>query len=96
VAASEALAMGWGGITAVARATGLSRKVIEGGIKELSGTISVAAPGRVRRPGGGRKTTIAKDPSVQADLERLVEPTTGGGPRSTLALDLQERAQTVA
>jgi len=84
VAASEALAIGWGGITAVARATGLSRKVIEGGIKELSGTISVAAPGRVRRPGGGRKTTIAKDPSVQADLERLVEPTTRGDPEAPL------------
>ncbi len=84
VAASEALAIGWGGITAVARATGLSRKVIEVGIKELSGTRPVAAPGRVRRPGGGRKTTVEKDPSVRADLERLVEPTTRGDPESPL------------
>jgi len=58
VAASEALAIGWGGITAVARATGLSRKVIEVGIKELSGTLPVAARGRVRRPGGGRTKTV--------------------------------------
>jgi len=84
VAASEALAIGWGGITAVARATGLSRKVIEVGIKELSGTRPVAAPGRVRRPGGGRKTTVEKDPSVRANLERLVEPTTRGDPESPL------------
>ncbi len=84
VAASEALAIGWGGITAVSRATGLSRKVIEVGIKELSGTVPVAAPGRVRRPGGGRKTTVEKDPSVRADLERLVEPTTRGEPESPL------------
>ncbi len=84
VVASEALAIGWGGITAVARATGLSRKVIEVGIKELSGTLPVAAPGRVRRPGGGRKTTVEKDPDVQADLARLVEPVTRGDPESPL------------
>jgi len=84
VVASEALAIGWGGITAVARATGLSRTVIQKGIKELSGTAPVAAPGRVRRPGGGRKKTVEKDPDVQADLERLVEPVTRGDPESPL------------
>jgi len=84
VAASEALAIGWGGISAVARATGLSRKVIQVGIKELSGTVPVAAAGRIRRPGGGRKTTAAKDPDVRADLERLIEPTTRGDPESPL------------
>ncbi len=84
VVASEALAIGWGGMTAVARATGLSRTVIQKGIKELSGTAPVAAPGRVRRPGGGRKKTVEKDPDVQADLERLVEPVTRGDPESPL------------
>ncbi len=84
VAASEALAIGWGGISAVARATGLSRKVIQVGIKELGGTVPVAAAGRIRRPGGGRKTTVAKDPDVRADLERLIEPTTRGDPESPL------------
>ncbi len=84
VAGSEALAIGWGGITAVARATGLSRAVIRVGIKELSGAIPVAAPGRVRRPGGGRKRTVEKDPEVRADLERLVEPVTRGDPESPL------------
>jgi hypothetical protein len=52
VAASEALAIGWGGITAVSRATGLSRTVIQLGIKELTGTVAGAIPGRIRRPGG--------------------------------------------
>jgi len=84
VAASEALARGWGGISAVARATGLARKVIQVGSKEISGTVPVAAPGRIRRPGGGRKTTVAKDPDVRADLERLIEPTTRGDPESPL------------
>jgi len=84
VAASEALAIGRGGIAAVARATGLARVVIEDGIKEVSGTIPVAARGRVRRPGGGRKKTADTDPGARTDLERLVEPTTRGDPESAL------------
>jgi Rhodopirellula transposase DDE domain len=84
VVASEALAIGWGGITAVARATGVSRTVIERGIKELSGTVPVAAPGRIRRPGGGRKKMAARDPTALSDLEQLVEPTTRGDPQSPL------------
>jgi hypothetical protein len=84
LAASEALTVGWGGITLVARATGLARSTIGLGVKELRGTVAVAAPGRVRRAGGGRKTTVAKDPSVLADLERLVEPSARGDPQSPL------------
>ena len=84
VAASEALALGWGGLSAVARATGLSRDVIRAGIRELRGLVPVAAPGRVRRPGGGRKKTAERDPTVLADLERLVEPATRGDPESPL------------
>src|SRR5215217_3906443 len=84
VAAAEALAYGWGGISAVSRATGLARGVIALGIKELRGTVPVAAPGRVRRPGGGRKTLVARDPTVLTDLERLVEPAARGDPESPL------------
>src|SRR5258708_20809464 len=81
VAASEAVAIGWGGISAVSRATGLSRKAISHGIKELQekgGTTE----GRIRRIGGGRKTTVSKDASLREDLERLVEPLTRGDPES--------------
>src|SRR5215469_2643744 len=84
VAASEALAIGWGGITAVSRATGLSRTVTHNGIKELTGTKPGAAPGRIRRRGGGRKKTVETDQSVRTDLERLVEPVTRGDPESAL------------
>jgi hypothetical protein len=76
--------VGWGGISLVAHATGLSRATIGLGGKELRGTLAVAAPDRVRRPGGGRKKSVAKDPSVLADLERLVEPTARGDPQSPL------------
>jgi Rhodopirellula transposase DDE domain len=84
LAASEALTLGWGGITLVARATGLSRTTIGLGVKELRGAVAPALPGRVRRMGGGRKRIVATDPTVLADLERLVEPTARGDPQSPL------------
>jgi hypothetical protein len=84
VAASEALALGWGGITRVAQATGLSRKAIALGIREVTGVVAPAARGRIRRPGGGRKPLAAHDPTLRADLERLVEPVTRGDPDSPL------------
>jgi transposase len=84
VLGAEALALGWGGITAVARATGQARQTIARGIGELRGERPVAEPGRVRLPGGGRKTALTGDPSLLADLERLVEPVTRGDPQSPL------------
>ena len=83
-AAAEAIAWGRGGIAAVARATGLSPQTVRNGVKELRGQVPSAALGRVRRPGGGRKKTAERDPTVVADLERLVEPATRGDPESPL------------
>jgi Rhodopirellula transposase DDE domain len=83
VAASEALAFGWGGISATARATGLSRTARRRGIAELQGA-PAAAPERIRRPGGGRKKTTALDPALLPALEALVAPTTRGDPESPL------------
>src|SRR6266480_1079503 len=82
-AANEALSLGWGGISAVSRATGLSRQVISDGIQELQGG-KRAEEGRVRRKGGGRKSNVSKDPKLCEDLERLVEPVTRGDPQSPL------------
>jgi transposase len=84
VAAAEALALGRGGIAAVSRATGLSRKAIALGVRELRGEVPRAEPGRIRRPGGGRKPLESQDPTLRADLERLVEPVTRGDPESPL------------
>src|SRR5947207_15713145 len=75
VAASEAMALGWGGISAVSRATGLSRQVIGQGITELKEKKGAGA-GRIRRSGGGRKKLVTKDGSLREDLERLVDPQT--------------------
>jgi len=81
VAAAEASAAGYGGITAVAEATGMAPSTIGRGLKELA---QDEPSGRIRRPGGGRKPTISKDPSLLSDLEVLVEPTTRGDPESPL------------
>jgi transposase len=83
LAASEAMLIGWGGIAAVSRATGLSRKAITQGIKQLQDGAKISA-GRMRRPGGGRKKTVTKDLKLGEDLERLVEPLTRGDPESPL------------
>ncbi len=82
-AANEALSLGWGGISVVSRATGLSRQVISAGMQELQGKKRAEA-GRVRRKGGGRKSNVSKDPQLREDLERLVEPVTRGDPDSPL------------
>ena len=81
--ASEALAIGRGGASTVARATGVSRRAIGEGIKELTDG-PPAGPVRIRRPGGGRKRTTDTDPTLREDLERLVEPVTRGDPESPL------------
>jgi transposase len=83
VAAAESAAIGRGGVSAVSRATGMSRQVIRQGMAELS-EVGVHPPGRIRRPGGGRKRAVAQDPSLLRDLERLVEPVTRGDPESPL------------
>src|SRR5215216_5581754 len=87
-AATEAQALGWGGISALAAATGLSRNTIAVGITEIENRSSagtpVAADQRVRRPGGGRKLLTETDPGLAQALEALVEPLTRGHPESPL------------
>jgi hypothetical protein len=83
-AAMEARALGHGGIARVERATGLSRSTIVRGLRELDAPGPRLPPERIRRPGGGRKRAVEKDPSLQTDLDALVEPTTAGAPDSPL------------
>ena len=84
-AAAEARAAGRGGVTAVARITGVARSTIDRGLAELRGDAPPAAgPGRVRRKGGGRRPLVVTDPSLLADLKALVEPTTRGDPMAPL------------
>jgi hypothetical protein len=85
-AAAEARELGWGGVTAVAEATGLSRTTITAGLRELTlPARKRAVEGiRIRRAGGGRKALTEVDPDLLSALESLIEPTTRGDPESPL------------
>ena len=81
--ASEAKSAGYGGIVTVARATGMARSTIGRGLKDLA-VPEALEPGRVRRPGGGRKSLISASPHLLADLNALVDPDARGDPMSPL------------
>jgi transposase len=87
-AASEAQALGHGGVAAVAKATGLAASTIRLGQREWSskpaGALRLPAQRHIRVPGGGRKPRTAHDPALVQALEALVEPTTRGDPMSPL------------
>ncbi len=85
-AAAEARDLGWGGITAVAQATGMSRTTVTAGLGELTlpEAERAAQASRVRRVGGGRHSLTESDPGLLAALEALIEPTTRGDPETPL------------
>jgi Rhodopirellula transposase DDE domain len=85
-AVTEAKALGHGGQTIVAKATGLSRRTIYQGLREFASFARdhQEAAQRVRSPGGGRKPLTYHDPTLLAALEALVEPTSRGDPESPL------------
>ena len=83
LAAAESQVIGRGGISAVSRATGVSRQVIRRGMAELKEPAAVM-PGRIRRAGGGRKKIVDQDRSLRSDLESLLESTTRGDPEAPL------------
>jgi len=104
-AAAEAESQGRGGTAAVARATGIAPSTIRRGRAELASGSS-PGPGRVRRPGAGRKPLTAKDPTLLADLERLVDGESRGDPGQplrwtakslrTLAMELRAQGQEIS
>jgi hypothetical protein len=81
-AAAEARTAGHGGISAAARATGVARSTIGRGLKDLD--TPGALTGVVRRPGSGRHTLTATDPTLLDDLQGLLEPATMGDPMRPL------------
>jgi transposase len=98
-AASEAIALGRGGITIVALATGMSDRTIRTGIQELNSDHPLPS-GRQRRPGGGRKLLESHQEDLVDAIDRLVEPTERGDPQSPLRWtckslrNLQQQLQT--
>ena len=108
-AATEARAIGWGGVGRVAEATGLSEPRIRRGLADLQeqeATGRTLEAGRIRRPGGGDQRLAEKDPTLVPDLDALVDPVTRGDPMSPLrwtckstrklALELQRQGHKVS
>jgi len=83
VAANEAIGLGYGGISKVRLACGLSRKAIAKGIHEIQNGIQ-PPEGKMRRTGAGRKSITEQDPSMMRALDQLIEPETIGDPESPL------------
>jgi DDE family transposase len=85
-AAAEAGEIGYGGVSVVARATGLARSTIHAGVRDLRTSVRrrVRAAARIRRAGGGRRPLTTSDPDLISALLALIEPTTRGDPESPL------------
>jgi len=82
LAAAEARTAGYGGVSAVARATGIARSTIDRGLKDLEAL--APAQSKVRRAGGGRPSLARTDPTLLTDLRGLLEPATLGDPMRPL------------
>jgi hypothetical protein len=90
-AAAEARSAGWGGISAVWRATGIARSTVGRAMDDLdAGSVP---QGRMRRTGGGRKALTTTDPGLLGDLERIVSPTTRGDPEQPLRWTIKSLRQ---
>ena len=86
-AATEAQTYGWGGLSAVRHATGMSRNTIRRGVAELEvrrKKPQAVVEARLRRTGGGRKCLTESDPGLLKALEALVDPVSRGDPQSAL------------
>jgi Rhodopirellula transposase DDE domain len=86
-AATEAMALGWGGVSAVSMATGVARNTVASGVRELvqrrePGNLAISS--RLRQPGAGRKRITETDPLLLDALDELVNPVTRGHPESSL------------
>jgi len=83
-AALEARSLGYGGVSAVARATGIARGTVHRAVEELKRPMATSAVHQVRATGGGRKPIALRDPSMMKRLKVLVEASTRGDPMSPL------------
>ena len=99
-AATEAKAIGRGGIARLTEATGLSHVTVRMGLAELQAppTTGTATPltRRIRMPGGGRRSLVDHNPALLSALEALVEPTTRGDPQSPLRWTCKSAAKLTA
>lgn len=70
--AQEALRLGWGGITQIQRASGVSRVTITRGISEI--TNARVLSNRIRSIGGGRKKLSTQQPGLLEKIQQIANP----------------------
>ena len=92
-AALEARSLGYGGVSAVAKATGMARGTIHRALEEIKNPGSMSMGDRVRVPGGGRKRIVEQHPRILKRLKELVESSTRGDPMSPLLWTCQSTPQ---
>src|SRR5216684_6934809 len=92
-AALEARSLGYGGVSAVAQATGIARGTIHRALEEIKDPQLMSAHERVRVRGGGRKRIVVQDPRILKRLKELVESSTRGDPMSPLLWTCQSTQQ---
>jgi transposase len=95
-AALEARSLGYGGVSAVAKATGIARGTIHRALEELGNPEATPARDQIRAPGGGRKRLVAENPRILKRLRELVESSTLGDPMSPLLWTCQSTTQLAA
>jgi DNA-binding phage protein len=81
--ALEAQILGRGGVSLMARISGLARSTIYQGLSDIRNK-AFTSGGRIRKEGGGRKKKAIQDPTLVVDLKNLVEPVTRGDPTQPL------------
>ena len=81
--ALEAQTLGRGGVSLMARISGLARSTIYQGLSDIRNKVFTSG-GRIRKEGGGRKRKAIQDPTLVVDLKNLVEPVTRGDPTQPL------------
>jgi len=79
--------MGFGGVTAVAKASGIARGTVIRGMAELKTAPKAVRGQRIRRKDAGRKRAVEQAMTLKRDLQGLAEPVTRGDPESPLSLD---------
>lgn len=87
-AATEAISLGYGGVVAVCKATGIAESTIRIGRREMKQDKPVLRKHdgnrRFRKKGGGRPLLVQKDVELLGMLDSLVDPLSRGDPMSPL------------
>jgi transposase len=82
--ATEAKAIGYGGVSQISALSGVSRITITQGVKEIESGNIIQSDSRCRRKGGGRKSVSEVQPRIIQELDNLLDGNVSGNPMKPL------------